>query len=248
MSESVSTHKRRKRQLRSELVSQTFGCWKVVRVGIAHCVIVQCGCGNEQEVKQYQLKIGKCASCPCQWSLPAPPMPEGARAVPEFPDYCVAPDAIVYSRRVYGSIMRRLGDWWAMKPKGTSNPKRYQHVDLFNEIGAPVRFSLHILVASVFIGPCPDGKIVCHKDDDRRRNGVENLYYGTNVSNYADSVRNGIANIGESRFNATLTNEQVREIRALVATGMPYKEIANRFGKREHYIARIACREIWKHV
>lgn len=68
------------------------------------------------------------------------------------------------------------------------------------------------LVAKAFLGPRPTGKEVCHRDDDKERNGVDNLYWGTREDNFADAVRNGHTPHGENNGNAKLTNEQVKFI------------------------------------
>ncbi|MBB0990059.1 hypothetical protein G6009_00955 [Dietzia sp. SLG510A3-30A2] len=57
--------------------------------------------------------------------------------------------------------------------------------------GAHVYRNVHKLVAEAFIGPCPEGALVLHFDDDRSNNHVENLRYGTHGDNRFDSVRNG---------------------------------------------------------
>lgn len=50
----------------------------------------------------------------------------------------------------------------------------------------------HRLVLEAFVGPCPEGRIGCHKDDDPSNNHVDNLYWGTYADNQLDRVRNGI--------------------------------------------------------
>ena len=65
------------------------------------------------------------------------------------------------------------------------------------------------LVAEAFIGPRPVGLEVCHEDDDKDRNEVGNLYWGTREQNFADAVRNGHTPHGENSGHSKLTNEQV---------------------------------------
>lgn len=48
-----------------------------------------------------------------------------------------------------------------------------------------------VLVASAFIGPRPEGLMVCHNDGDPTNNSVENLRWDTQASNIRDSVRHG---------------------------------------------------------
>jgi hypothetical protein len=47
------------------------------------------------------------------------------------------------------------------------------------------------LVAAAFLGPRPEGQIVRHLDDDKTRNDVGNLAYGTYTDNQYDCVGNG---------------------------------------------------------
>lgn len=169
--------------------------------------------------------------------------------IPGFPDYRISRDGKVYSRRVYGSRTRRVSDeWWELKQKGNSVRRRHPYVDLFREVGKPERFFVHQLVMMAFVGPCPEGMIVCHKNDVADDNRLENLYYGTKATNNTDAVRNGRIKVGEDSWCATLTNDQVREIRRLCREGSTYAELAARFGKSKHYIYRIVTLEIWRHV
>lgn len=50
---------------------------------------------------------------------------------------------------------------------------------------------VHQLVAEAFLGPCPEGMVVCHWDDIRTNNVVTNLRHGTIQDNADDGVRNG---------------------------------------------------------
>lgn len=50
---------------------------------------------------------------------------------------------------------------------------------------------VHQLVAEAFLGPCPEGMVVCHWDDVRTNNVATNLRYGTVQDNADDGVRNG---------------------------------------------------------
>lgn len=77
-----------------------------------------------------------------------------------------------------------------LKPgsSGTAQHKGYPMVIL-----APGRHKryVHRLVADAFLGPCPDGQEVRHKDGDYSNCAAENLEYGTSHQNHVDAVTHG---------------------------------------------------------
>lgn len=65
-------------------------------------------------------------------------------------------------------------------------------------------------------GKITKGRIVCHNCPDGDNPlcvNPEHLYAGTYSDNNSDSVKKGRAAIGENKPNATLTNEQVRDLK-----------------------------------
>jgi len=60
-------------------------------------------------------------------------------------------------------------------------------------------FFVHRLVMLTFVGPCPEGLEVCHRNGDGLDNRLVNLYYGTSSQNTLDAVRHG------THFNARKT-------------------------------------------
>lgn len=57
--------------------------------------------------------------------------------------------------------------------------------------GARRKVYIHRAVAAAFIGPCPEGQQVRHKDGERTHCEVSNLEYGTPSENMYDTVRYG---------------------------------------------------------
>lgn len=57
--------------------------------------------------------------------------------------------------------------------------------------GKQKRRAVHQLVAEAFIGPCPEGQEVRHKDGDPANARADNLCYGTHGENMMDAVRHG---------------------------------------------------------
>lgn len=50
---------------------------------------------------------------------------------------------------------------------------------------------VHRLVLEAFVGPCPEGHVARHLDDDKSNNNLRNLVWGTESQNAYDKVRNG---------------------------------------------------------
>lgn len=61
-------------------------------------------------------------------------------------------------------------------------------------IGKDNTKTVHSLVASAFIGPCPPGQEVRHKDGNRKNPRHSNLEYGTRTENIYDAMRHGTWN------------------------------------------------------
>jgi len=53
---------------------------------------------------------------------------------------------------------------------------------------------VHRLVASAFLGPCPEGHEVRHGPTGKHDNRAKNLQYGTRSDNYKDKIRDGVDN------------------------------------------------------
>jgi len=114
------------------------------------------------------------------------------------------------------------------------------------------RFRVSHLVADAFLPPkSPTDQVLRHLNDDPTDNRPENLAWGTRSDNAQDSIRNGTFHDvkGTANGNAKLTEDQVREIRRLYATGeFSLQELALQFGLSKGEIWRIVRRKTWKHV
>jgi hypothetical protein len=78
---------------------------------------------------------------------------------------------------------------------------------------------VHRLVAAAFLGPCPDGFQVNHRDGNPQNNTVANLEWATRDENMAHAVANGLMRSGEMHGLARLSDEDVATIRRRCATG-----------------------------
>lgn len=96
-------------------------------------------------------------------------------------------------------------------------------------------------------GPVPGGLYVCHKCDVRACINPDHMFLGTYDDNMADMDRKGRRRIvfGSACGSAKLTEEQVREIRALSGT---HQGIADKFGLTQSQISRIISRQSWAQV
>ncbi len=131
----------------------------------------------------------------------------------------------------------------------------------FNVSGKMLR--AHRFSWELHFGPIPDGKIVCHHCDNPACVRPDHLFLGTAQDNKDDCVakgrqatgdRNGsrihperLAR-GEDHGRAKLTEEDVREIRALLASGDSKSDLGRRFGVTHGMIRHIAAGRSWRHV
>jgi hypothetical protein len=107
--------------------------------------------------------------------------------------------------------------------------------------------NIHQLVAEAFIGPRPDGMVVCHGAAGPLDNSAANLSYGTQAQNMADKRRDGTEQVGETHPRAKLSNEQVVEIRARAAS-TPLRQLAREFCVSQRTIQLIVRRKNWTHL
>jgi hypothetical protein len=102
-------------------------------------------------------------------------------------------------------------------------------------------------------GPIPDGLFVCHSCDNPRCVNPAHLWLGTRQDNMDDMMTKGRGSNppvrrGDANNNATLTERDVRDIRARVANGETYTAIATTYSIHRSTAADIAKRKTWAHV
>lgn len=109
------------------------------------------------------------------------------------------------------------------------------------------RVYVHRLVAEAFLGPCPAGLVVNHKDANKLNNHPSNLEYIPQSQNVRHAADLGLFPRGEQCYGAKLTGQDVREIRDLRGV-YTTRELAVFYGTNSGMICEIQNRKRWKHV
>lgn len=115
---------------------------------------------------------------------------------------------------------------------------------------------VHSLVALAFLPDPPgevsasgDGWSVNHIDGVKTNNRVENLEYVTKSGNIRHAWENKLlSHSGMKNSQATLTDQDIRDIRAAYAGGEPQSSLRARYGKSSSTISYIVRRITWTDV
>ena len=156
-----------------------------------------------------------------------------------------------YSASIDGLIFRdeRVWNYLPGIVQSRKNSQGYLSVAITSDEGVSKKLNVHVLVAAAFIGERPQGMHVCHNNGDRLDNRSSNLRYGTPKSNYDDSVQHGTFTHGILHKKAKITDEEVLEIKKLVADcDITFKEIGNLYGISGAKVSAIADDKAWRHV
>lgn len=115
------------------------------------------------------------------------------------------------------------------------------------------KYKTHRFSYEIHKGEVPKGKLVCHTCDNPPCVNPAHLYVGTDADNNRDKFSRGRANleIGEGRYNAKLTEDDIREIRRRYKCRHPINSglaLAREFGIVRSMVNSIVKRRRWKHV
>lgn len=133
--------------------------------------------------------------------------------------------------------------------KGGLNKRGYFHYILTDRNGNRKIFKAHRLIASVFIGKCPDGMLVNHKDAIKTNNHIDNLEYATQKENIHHSMLLGLHPKGMRQGQSKLTDDQIQEIRTkYIPHVVSQSMLAREYGVSKTLIRQIIKRRSWKHV
>jgi hypothetical protein len=114
------------------------------------------------------------------------------------------------------------------------------------------KFTVHRLVLLAFAGPLPEGHNRNHRNGNKHDNRPKNLEYvlfHENSRHAVQSLHRQFGSRGEKSGSARLTDEQVKEIRALYDSGrFTYRQLAPMFGVGKSTIGAITARRSWTHI
>lgn len=121
--------------------------------------------------------------------------------------------------------------------------------------------SIHSLVAEAFVSPRPPGMHCNHKDGNKFNMTPSNLEWLTPKQNIAHSFALGLSPTGDRHWSRTqperwknrrvrrkLTETQVRELRALSATGVIDRVLGERYGIKRESARDIRRGKVWRHI
>lgn len=153
--------------------------------------------------------------------------------------YYIGDDGFVYS--VKSGQLKQLRYQW--------NTDGYAQVTL-SEDGHPHTIKVQALVAEHFLGPRPDGMVVCHGPGGQPDNTPGNLRYDTQKENIADIQRFGSPNPPRGSMNgqARVTEDIVIEMRRDHGAGETVRSLACRYELSSRQTRDIVNRKAWKHV
>lgn len=165
------------------------------------------------------------------------------RDLPEFPGYRVGSDGTIWSRR--GQRWRTFRkNWRLLSPKKDARGR--VRVQLYvADHQRPVTRFLHRLILIAFVGPCPDGMVCCHANDDAGDNRLDNLRWDTPKANSADALKNGRLRLGPSHHFARLTETQVRGLRLAARQGASASALAMVSGLSDTAVRNVIRGKAW---
>lgn len=146
----------------------------------------------------------------------------------------------------------RLPETWKLLKLGVGT-NGYVKVTLCMH-NKPSTKNVHRLVMLAFVGPCPDGIQVNHKNGDKSDNRLDNLEYVTPTQNARHAYdelgkRWGYLECpGELNPQAVLTENDIKTIRFLAANGVSNRVLAERFGMAYGTIWDIVTHKTWRHI
>ena len=163
------------------------------------------------------------------------------RPIAGFDGYAVGDDGSVWSNRSLNG--QGYGPWHRL---AGFIARGYWRVNLRRK-GRIEKRSVHRLVLEAFVGEQPELQ-VRHLNGKRTDNRLQNLAWGTAADNAIDREGHGKTLRGTEHGRKKLTEDDVREIRALVAGGVTKTDVAAQFGIGRTTVRHIVTGKNWRHV
>lgn len=142
-----------------------------------------------------------------------------------------------------GGVSRRSGKILSIARHWKSG---HQHLLLYKD-GKSKNHTVHQLVAAAFLGVCPPGLCVLHKDDNKERNFPSNLYHGTQKQNGQDKVKNNRTCWGHRHHAVRVTEEVAAAIWAQKGRAKNV-DIARQFGVTLSLVSHIHHGWAWNNL
>jgi hypothetical protein len=163
----------------------------------------------------------------------------------------------IYSVSSLGNVRREKGGTRGARFGKILKPytykEEYPSVNLYRN-NVMDHVNVHVLMAKAFLGPCPEGYEVNHKDAIKKNNILSNIEYVTYSENQRHGWKHGCwknrkTAYGEKSGMSKLNDYEVVEIRALYKNGKIFQyELAKMFGVTQACINSLILKKTWKHV
>lgn len=140
--------------------------------------------------------------------------------------------------------VKSLEECWEWQ--GSRNARGYGQISMGGRNGRPElahRVSLALTGVNV-----PRGLGVLHHCDNPPCVNPRHLYVGDQKQNAKDAIERGQFLVGSRAPSARLTEDQVREIKSLIASGFTDRQIAEDLPVSRSSINKIRKGAMWKHV
>ena len=142
--------------------------------------------------------------------------------------------------------------WPGRIQKGYIGHNGYLRFQLSTPLKGGRSIRAHIVVARAFLGPCPPGKELHHKDHNKENASLDNLEYVTHAENIKYGIQAGRYPFpglpGSSNPRAVFSDSDVYAIRKALENGAVGARLAEQYGVTPSAISVIKNRVRWKHL
>jgi hypothetical protein len=142
------------------------------------------------------------------------------------------------------NVMRNKFERFVIKGDGCWGWSRCKHSTGYGEMfHRGKHWKAHRASWTIHFGEIPKGLFVCHKCDNRICSNPEHLFLGTNAENMKD-----MASKKRAVPRATLTKEQVLEIKKMIKLGVSSTKIGRDYNVSDVCIHYIKHNKTWKDI